>query len=406
MEMMRIDSDSMVDMIFHLKWKSEFAMHSDGYQASRINIWRDFFPPDLLDKIMGKQAGERFEVLLKNGVLLPPFDKKSLVQIKRDQFEQELARKAIATPGVGRFYPKGILKGVTGVFSANIQPCRCVEINNGDMMVDLNHPLSGKDLALSAVVGKVEPKSIERGGSSVDWMELLTSGPGMQARWQDSQSDYFSPGAFTREDEKPDALFYDKPRYVQHIDTTAIEMVKNTYGRFLEDDMQVLDLMSSWQSHLPENLNLGRVVGLGLNENELRKNSQLTETVVQDLNLNSKLPFEPNSFDAVICSVSVEYLVDPLAVFAEVARILRTDGYFILTFSNRWFPTKAINIWKELHEFERMGLVLEYFIRSGGFENLQTYSIRGLPRPHDDKYFPDMWYSDPIYAVWGQKKLN
>ena len=406
MEMMRIDSDSMVDMIFHLKWKSEFAMHSDGYQASRINIWRDFFPPDLLDKIMGKQAGERFEVLLKNGVLLPPFDKKSLVQIKRDQFEQELARKAIAAPGIGRFYPKGILKGVTGVFSANIQPCRCVEINNGDMMVDLNHPLSGKDLALSAVVGKVEPKSIERGGSSVDWMELLTSGPGMQARWQDSQSDYFSPGAFTREDEKPDALFYDKPRYVQHIDTTAIEMVKNTYGRFLEDDMQVLDLMSSWQSHLPENLNLGRVVGLGLNENELRKNSQLTETVVQDLNLNSKLPFEPNSFDAVICSVSVEYLVDPLAVFAEVGRILRPDGYFILTFSNRWFPTKAINIWKELHEFERMGLVLEYFIRSGGFENLQTYSIRGLPRPHDDKYFPDMWYSDPIYAVWGQKKLN
>jgi len=191
---------------------------------------------------------------------------------------------------------------------------------------------------------------------------------------------------------------------VQHIDTTAIEMVKSTYERFLKDDMQVLDLMSSWQSHLPENLNLKRVVGLGLNENELRKNSRLTETVIQDLNLNARLPFDSNSFDAAICSLSVEYLVDPLAVFAEVTRILRPDGYFILTFSNRWFPTKAITIWKELHEFERMGLVLEYLIRSGGFENLQTYSIRGLPRPHDDKYFPDIWYSDPIYAVWGQKK--
>jgi SAM-dependent methyltransferase len=167
--------------------------------------------------------------------------------------------------------------------------------------------------------------------------------------------------------------------------------------------MEVLDLMSSWKSHLPENVNLERVVGLGLNESELRKNSRLTDTVVQDLNRNSKLPFDSNSFDAVICSMSVEYLVDPLAVFAEVGRILRTDGYFILTFSNRWFPTKAIKIWKELHEFERMGLALEYFIRSGGFKNLQTYSIRGLPRPHDDKYFPDLWYSDPIYAVWGQK---
>jgi SAM-dependent methyltransferase len=168
--------------------------------------------------------------------------------------------------------------------------------------------------------------------------------------------------------------------------------------------MQVLDLMSSWQSHLPENLNLRRTVGLGLNERELRKNPQLTELMVQDLNVNSSLPFESNSFDAAICTVSVEYLIDPLAVFEEVSRVLRTDGYFSVTFSNRWFPTKAIKIWKELHEFERMGLVLEYFLRSGGFKNLQTYSIRGLPRPHDDKYFPDLLFSDPIYAVWGQKK--
>ena len=125
--------------------------------------------------------------------------------------------------------------------------------------------------------------------------------------------------------------------------------------------------------------------------------------MVQDLNLDARLPFESDSFDAVVCAVSVEYLIDPLAVFKEVGRILRTDGPFILTFSNRWFPTKAIKIWKELHEFEGMGLVLEYFLRSGGFKNLQTYSIRGLPRPHDDKYFPDLSFSDPIYAVWGQK---
>ncbi len=132
---------------------------------------------------------------------------------------------------------------------------------------------------------------------------------------------------------------------MQHIDTTAIEMVKNTYGRFLKDDMQVLDLMSSWQSHVPANLNFKRLVGLGLNESELKKNSCLSETVVQDLNMDSRLPFESNSFDAVICTVSVEYLINPLAVFEEVSRVLRTDGYFIVTFSNRWFPTKAIKIW-------------------------------------------------------------
>jgi len=116
------------------------------------------------------------------------------------------------------------------------------------------------------------------------------------------------------------------------------------------------------------------------------------------------LPFESNTFDAVVNTASVEYLTDPLAVFSEVSRVLRPDGYFIVTFSNRWFPTKAITVWRELHEFERMGLVLEYFLRAGGFKDLQTYSIRGLPRPHDDKYFPELMFSDPVYAVWGRKK--
>ncbi len=403
MESRRIDTDSIVDVVFHLKWKSDAAIHADGYQASRINIWRDYLPPYLLDKMKGKQAGERLEVRLNSGDVVPAFDKRNLFQIKNHQFDHRLSLDTIRTPGAGRFYPKGMLKDVAGVFSANVQPFRCVQLNNGHMTVDFNHPLSGKELGLSVVIGQVESKDTERGGSSVDWMEVLTTGPGMQGRWQNQQTDYFSAEAFRRADEAPDSRFYTKPRYVQHIDDTAIEMVKNTYGRFLKDDMQVLDLMSSWQSHVPANLRFKSLVGLGLNERELKKNSRLSETVVRDLNLDSRLPFESNSFDAVICTVSVEYFSNPLAIFEEVSRVLRPDGYFIATFSNRWFPTKVIKIWTELHEFERMGMVLEYFIRSGGFKNLQTYSIRGLPRPHDDKYYPDLRYSDPIYAVWGQK---
>jgi len=402
-ESRQIDTDSIVDVFFHLKWKSNDAIHADGYQASRINIWRDVLPPPLLDKLKEKQTGERLEIRLKVGEILPPFDEQRLIQLKSDQFDGQRAMGTMTNPGVGRFYPKGMLKNVAGVFSANVEPFRCVSVNNGNMTVDFNHPLSGKDLVLSAVVGKVEAKENERGGSSVDWMEVLTTGPGMQARWRGSRTDYFTPGAFARDDENPDALFYEKPRYVQHIDSTAIEMIKNTYGRFLKDEMQVLDLMSSWHSHVPADLNFKRFVGLGLNERELRKNPCLSETVVQDLNMDYRLPFDSNSFDAAICTVSVEYLINPLAVFEEVSRVLRTDGYFIVTFSNRWFPTKSIKIWKELHEFERMGLVLEYFMRSGSFKNFQTYSIRGLPRPHDDKYYPDIRYSDPIYAVWGQK---
>ena len=398
----RINSDSMVDMIFHLKWKSEAAIHTEGYQASRINIWRDYTPPFLLDAMRGKQAGDRLEVRFKSNDVLPEFDGRNIFQIKSNQFDRRLAQDAIAYPAVGRFYPKGTLKSVAGVFSANVEPFRLVHLNNGQMTVDFNHPLAGKDLILSGIVGKVDQKETERGGSSVDWMEVLTNGPGMQARWQNQQTDFFSSEAFRRDDETPDSLFYGEPRLVQHIDDTAAEMVRNTYARFVKNKMDVLDLMSSWRSHLPDRVIFSRLVGLGLNGHELEKNTRLGEQVVQDLNLSPFLPFKSDSFDAVVCSLSVEYLTRPLAIFKEVSRVLRTDGYFIVTFSNRWFPTKAIRIWRELHEFERMGLVLEYFIRSGGFKNLQTYSFRGLPRPHDDKYFPDLMHSDPVYAVWGQ----
>ena len=404
MDLKRIDSDSIVDMVFHLKWKSDAAIHTDGYQARRINVWRDSIPPFLLDAMRDKQVGDRLELRFRSNSVLPELDNRNVFQIKSNQFDRRLGLDAIADPGVGRFYPKGALRSVDGVFRANVEPFRLVHLNDGHMIVDFNHPLAGKDLILSGIVGKVDKKEIERGGSSVDWMEVLTNGPGMQARWQNQQTDFFSSEAFRRDDETADSLFYGEPRLVQHIDDTAIEMIRNTYGRFLKDDMDVLDLMSSWQSHLPEKLNLRHLAGLGLNELELKKNSCLSEHVVQDLNLRPVLPFESDSFDAVICTVSVEYLIKPLVIFEEVSRVLRTDGYFIVTFSNRWFPTKAIRIWKELHEFERMGMVVEYFLRSGGFKDLQTYSFRGQPRPHGDKYFPDLVYSDPVYAVWGQKR--
>jgi SAM-dependent methyltransferase len=169
--------------------------------------------------------------------------------------------------------------------------------------------------------------------------------------------------------------------------------------------MHVLDLMSSWKSHIPDNLGLKKLTGLGLNRQELEKNDALNERVVHDLNENPILPFESNEFDAAICTVSVEYLIHPMEVFNELSRVLQPGGVLIITFSNRWFPTKVIQIWKDLHEFERMGLALEYFERTGKFKNLETYSLKGLPRPRHDKYFPGIRDSDPIFAIWGKNKL-
>lgn len=399
----RVTMESLVDLIIHLKWKSDVALHTDGFQANRVNIWRDYLPREFLDELINKEPGERIQVFIDQMDTISNFNPGNLLSLENAQFDRDFLKGSKIHPRVGRFYPKGMLKGIPGIFRANTQSFRCVGFENGSMTVDFNHPLAGKRLELSAVISRIQTKKSERGGESLDWLNILTQGPGMQTRWRAQETDYFSDNAFERRDEESDAVFYREPRYVQHIDDTAREMIRNTYGRFLTNGMSVLDLMGSWVSHIPPDLDLDRLVGLGMNRDELKRNSGLTDYRVHDLNADPLLPFETGSFDAVINTVSVEYLTGPLAVFKEVSRILRPEGFFIVTFSNRWFPTKAVRIWEQIHEFERMGLVLEYFLRSGGFKDLHTYSIRGLPRPHDDKYFPEMIYSDPVYAVWGRK---
>ncbi len=222
-------------------------------------------------------------------------------------------------------------------------------------------------------------------------------------RWRGQPTDFFEADSFRRTDETEDALFYQRPRFVSHLDARARQTIAGLYGRLLPRGGRVLDLMSSWQSHLPEQLELTEVIGLGLNNAELRRNQRLTHHLVQDLNQNPRLPWANHSFDGVICTASVEYLIHPLDVFQEVARILRPDGVFIITFSNRWFPPKAIKIWTEILDYERLGLVLEYFLRSGGFSRLKTFVSRGWPRPETDPYFPQVRFSDPVFAIWGYK---
>lgn len=198
----------------------------------------------------------------------------------------------------------------------------------------------------------------------------------------------FPTGFFERADPGPDDEFYGQPRLVTHIDEGAITAVGALYEE-LSVSGDVLDLMSSWISHFSSPPR--RLVGLGMNAAELAANPMLAAFVVQDLNANPVLPFPDASFDDVTCCVSVDYLVEPVAVFAEVARVLRPGGRFVVTFSNRCFPTKAIRGWLVTDDAGHLRIVSAYFAATGRYVTVHR-ERRPTPRA-----------GDPLYAVWADR---
>ena len=197
---------------------------------------------------------------------------------------------------------------------------------------------------------------------------------------------------FQRYDETDDAQFYVQPRLVNHIDEAAILATTALYREYIPAGSAVLDLMSSWVSHLPTDVAYGRVAGLGMNETELRANPQLTDYVVQSLNKSPELPYPDNSFDGGMVTVSVQYLTQPVLVYRELARVLRPGSPFLTVFSNRMFPTKAVAIWQSLDDRGHQQLVRSYYEETGLFDQIEV-----LDRS------PRGW-SDPLFAVVGRVK--
>ncbi len=195
-------------------------------------------------------------------------------------------------------------------------------------------------------------------------------------------------GFFDRQDDAEDRRFYAAPRFVTHLDEAAIAAVSALYDE-LGTDGDVLDLMSSWVSHLPTRPRSLTV--LGMNADELAANPRADEVVVQDLNATPTLPFADASFDAVLNCVSVDYLVRPVEVYAEVARVLRPGGVSVCTFSNRCFPSKAIRGWLATDDETHCAIVAEYHRQAGGFD--QPVAEQRL----------DGRRSDPLWAVWARR---
>ncbi len=172
-------------------------------------------------------------------------------------------------------------------------------------------------------------------------------------------------GAFEKLDTGDDLDFYAPPRLATHIDEGAVAALTAYYREILPARGAVLDLMSSWVSHLPPEVELSEVIGHGMNADELAANPRLTRRFVQDLNRDARLPLADASLDAALCCVGIQYLQTPIAVFSEVGRALKPGAPFAVSFSNRCFPTKAVAIWRALDPAGQARLVALYLERSG-----------------------------------------
>ena len=198
------------------------------------------------------------------------------------------------------------------------------------------------------------------------------------------------PGAFLKEDGGDDADFYAPARLVTHIDAAATRALSAYYSGILPAGGVILDLMSSWVSHLPLEIIFTEVIGQGMNAEELRNNPRLNRRFLQDLNRSHVLPLESASCDAALCCVGVQYLQHPVEVFTEILRVLRPGAPFIVSFSNRCFATKAVAIWRSLDDRGHAALVQLYLERAG-FREISAEVLR------------DGSMSDPLIAITGRR---
>jgi hypothetical protein len=198
-------------------------------------------------------------------------------------------------------------------------------------------------------------------------------------------------GAFSKIDFDEDELFYEEPRLVYHIDDNAVAALTEFYRALLPAGGVLLDLMSSWVSHLPPETEYAQVVGQGMNAAELAANPRLGRWFVQNLNRDPSLPLADASVDAAMICISVQYLEQPVAVLREVARVLRPGGPVVISFSNRCFPTKAVAIWHRLDDEGHAALV-ERYLRHAGFAEVATHLLA--------EWVEDQ--SDPLIAVVGR----
>ena len=200
-------------------------------------------------------------------------------------------------------------------------------------------------------------------------------------------------------DESNDEEFYYNPKFVYHLDANFRQNLSDLYEREIDNNSTVLDLMSSWDSYLPKEKIYKKVIGHGLNKQELDKNKIFNSYWIQNFNLNQEIPLEKESVDYCLMVAAWQYLQYPENLTREIARILSDQGKIIVAFSNRAFWHKAPNIWTSSNEEERVKYVRRVLI-SNGFDEPKI--IKKFNKPALNIF--NFSKKDPFYCLIAKKE--
>lgn len=387
--MSHLAQGSHASIYFEMTWECSHASHIERFMAPHVNFLSDTLPLGLKSRMKGLGVGDSVEMTMDESDV-PPFEQGKVLDLSPVRFLAPARDGRPDRPRIGRHYPQNMLDEAPGASPNSPIPFRVVATDKAGFKADLNHPIAGRTVRIKATVIDILDVT-KRDSAPIQWTHVLLDGPGVQARLPETPTDFLGAHPFDRADETDDADFYAGNPALPALTGNALDHVIKIHDDLLQDGMEVLDLMSGEATYLPLGFKPGSVTGVGLDEKAMGANPALDKCVVFNLNETPRLPFDDNRFDAVLCTASVQYLTKPFEIFEDIGRILKPGGVFVVTFADRWLEAKVIRIWPELYEFERMGLVSQYMVKSGSFGAMTTLSAR------------EYQGEGSTFAVWGIK---
>lgn len=352
-------SDSVTGAIeFSILWEKDGASHKEWFLGRKINPVNDIFPRGMRDALEDKMAGDSVCFTYEPRFCIPRFMESKVLERPLDRLRKKTRYGHPIIPQIGRFYPQGHIDGLLDVYPDTLTPFRLTGLTDSHFIADCNHPLATIPITIEAKIQYLDSNPKGGFGSLTHWREKTCDwGPGMQARLNGQPTDFFHKNFFKRINAD------DNPFIPPGVDAKAMQNINGIVSDHISPDMRVLDFSLSAQEK-PQ----GR-------------------------------------YDAAVCNFSIEYMADPVATLQNVASRLSQGAPVMIVFSDRYDDTRVIQGWIDLHQFERMGLVLEYLRQAGLDAEAGTVSVRNDWRDKDDPLFLETHgTSDPVFVVWGHKK--